>query len=339
MGAIMFEITMPWLLLALPLPLVIWFFFPNKKQKQTRALPIPFYDRLQNLPQMQDLAKLPFSKSQWALFFIWCLLVFAASGPVLAGKPIPLKRVGRDIMLAIDISGSMQIPDMQIDGKQASRLDAIKKIAAPFIDQREGDRIGLILFGTHAYLQTPLTYDRATVHTLLEDASIGLAGPQTAIGDAIGLAIKRLIRDPKEHRILVLLTDGVNNAGLVTDLSAAQMAAKQGVKIYTIGFGSDRAVIQSFMGPQLINPSADLDEASLKKIATLTGGRYFRAKDTKALKDVYEELNRIEPISNDQGVFHPITPLFMWPLAFGFLCSVFLFATPLFQIIKNKRAL
>lgn len=335
----MFEIANPWILLALPAPFIVYRFFSRRKIKSAAALRVPFYQDVTQIPQTAQTSSKNFFHGLWFLFLVWCLFVFAASGPQLVGKPMELKRSGRDIMLAIDISASMETPDMQINHQQVDRLAAIQSIARGFIKDREGDRLGLILFGTHAYLLTPMTYDHDTLTSMLNDASIGLAGPQTAIGDAIGLAIKRLIEYPKEDRILVLLTDGVNNAGQVSALSAANMAAKYHIKIYTIGFGAERAVVESFMGPQVVNPSADLDETTLKKIADITHGLYFRAKDTKALQKVYDTLNQVEPLAKNQGVYRPLTPLYPWPLGLGLLLSAGLFSWPLLRNYFKRGAL
>ncbi len=327
----MFEIANQWIIALLPLPLIIWALIPSAKPRQTAALRIPFYQQIQDLQSQASHQSHQFKFSLWVLFLVWCLLVFAASGPRWVGKAVELPRSGRDVMLAIDISGSMNTPDMMLYNKRVNRLQAIKSIAGQFIADRQGDRVGLILFGTKAYLQAPLSFDRNTVNVLLDDATIGLAGPQTAIGDAIGMAIKRLKKYPKDDRILVLLTDGANNAGNVTPLSAAKMAAKYNVKIYTIGFGADRAVVQSMLGPQVINPSSDLDENALRQIASLTGGQYFRAKDTKGLQQIYDHLNKIEPAAKDHELFRPIEPLYQWPLGAAFVLSVLLLCWPVLR--------
>jgi len=320
----MFHLALPWILLALPLPWLVWRFLPKASIKQPGALKVPFFFALKTIvTETQMRASMP----GWRLilaFIIWGLLVFAAAGPQWLGKPIAVERQGRDVMLAIDLSGSMEIPDLTLDGKKANRLAVVKSVAKKFIQDRLGDRVGLILFGTKAYLQTPLTYDRKTVEQMLGDATIGLAGKLTAIGDAIGLGVKRLLKVPDQSRILVLLTDGVSNAGVVTPLQAAKIAAKEHVKIYTIGVGADRLVINGMFGPQVIDPSQDLDEAALKQIAKITGGQYFRAKDTKALEKAYSTIDKLEPVESGKQVFRPITPLYIWPLGLALLLSFFI---------------
>jgi Ca-activated chloride channel family protein len=187
-------------------------------------------------------------------------------------------------------------------------------VAADFIEHRQGDRIGLILFGEQAYLQTPLTFDLKTVQTLLSEAVIGLAGQATAIGDAIGLAVKRLRQHKHSNKVLILLTDGANTAGTVSPLVAADLAAKENLKIYTIGIGADEMIVRDFFGSRRINPSADLDEATLKAIAKKTGGKYFRARDTDELRQIYKLLDKLEPVEKDLQHFRPRIALYPWPL-------------------------
>jgi Ca-activated chloride channel family protein len=247
--------------------------------------------------------------------------VLAAARPQLIGETVHLPVSGRSLMLAVDISGSMQNEDMQISARQLSRLTAVKLVAGEFIEQRKGDRLGLVLFGDQAYLQAPLTFDRNTVRTLLDEAQIGLAGKQTAIGDAIGLAIKRLRKEPARNRVLILLTDGANTAGNVDPLKAADLAAREGVRIYTIGIGSGAMQVQTPFGGRRVN-IGDLDESSLKSIAGKTGGRYFRARDAAQLVEIYELLDRIEPVSEDEQTWRPVDELYFWPLGAALLLSV-----------------
>ena len=223
-------------------------------------------------------------------------------------------------MLAVDISGSMQTEDMVINGRPVMRLTAVKMVAGEFVEQREGDRLGLILFGDQAYLQTPLTFDRRTLHILLNEAAIGLAGKSTAIGDAIGLAVKRLRGQPEKNRVLILLTDGTNTAGSVDPLKAADLAASEGVRIYTIGVGADDMMPGPFR--MLLGAGRELDEASLQAIAQKTGGRYFRARDTRSLQQIYALLDEIEPVSEDEQSYRPVEELYAWPLALALLLSL-----------------
>jgi len=320
----MFELAYPWLLLLLPLPWIIRRLIKPAAEIKSAALRIPFFQALQQVPGSNIGHEHFNSWRKWAIFLGWLLLLIAAAGPQWLGKPITLPQSGRNLMLAIDISGSMQIPDMKVDNQPTDRLSMVKSVANSFINKRKGDRLGLILFGSRAYLQTPLTFDRKTVEGMLDDATIGLAGQQTAVGDAIGIAIKRLMKEAKQHRILILLTDGANNSGTVTPLAAAEMAKKAGIKIYTIGIGSDKLAVSGLFGPQILNPSADLDENTLEKIANITGGQYFRAKNTASLAGIYQELNKLEPIISNDNIFRPIKPLYPWPLGFALLITLLL---------------
>lgn len=319
----MLSLISPWVLSLLPLPYLVWRFIPPAPVKRSQALKVPFFSSMQQLVGKKQHGKI--AKSHCLLLsIIWCLLVFALSGPRWVGEPQPIKREGRNIMLAVDLSGSMQVNDMMLQGRPVNRLTVVKLAAEAFIKKRHGDRLGLILFGDRAYLQTPLTYDRQTVLNMLHDATIGLAGKMTSIGDAIGLAIKRLQQVPPKSRVLILLTDGANNSGVLRPIQAAEMAKSDGIKVYTIGLGAERMVAQSFFGQQVINPSADLDEYSLKEIAKLTGGQYFRATDTKQLENIYQTIDKLEPIETHQTVYRSVKDYYYWPLAMAILLYLLL---------------
>ncbi len=311
----MIEFSWPWLLLALPVPFLIRRFTPTRQIAQQAALIVPFIEDFSG-PQFGGHS----TATHWPLrtaFIAWCLLVIACARPQWLGEPIEQAVSGRDLMLAVDLSGSMEEQDFVINDQGVDRLTATKWVARDFIDRRVGDRIGLILFGTNAYLQTPLTFDRQTVITLLNESVTRLAGESTAIGDAIGLAVKRLQNQQADSRVLILLTDGANTAGEVTPLKAAELAAEHGLKIYTIGIGADEMIVRSFFGNRRVNPSADLDEKTLTDIAEKTGGRYFRARDTEQLAQIYRILDELEPVEKDQQYFRPRTELFFWPLSFA----------------------
>ena len=314
-----FQLAWPWLLAALPLPLLAWWWLPPAAAVPMPSLRFPFFDAvratLQGRPRRRSLARLALAVPAWLL------LVVAAARPQHLGETVHLPVTGRSIMLAVDLSGSMQTPDMQSGRDMVSRLAAVKAVAGDFIRRRAGDRLGLILFGDQAYVQAPLTFDRSTVHTLLDEAQIGLAGQQTAIGDAIGLAIKRLREEPVGNRVLILLTDGASNSGTVDPLKAADLAAQEGVRIYTIGVGADETATTGPFGMTQQAPS-DLDEDALKAIAQKTGGRYFRASDVASLADIYGLLDKIEPRSKDQQSWRPVEELYLWPLGAALLLSV-----------------
>ncbi len=316
-----FDLAWPWLLAALPLPLLAWWMLPAAPEQPAPALRFPFSASLRsNGGRGTD----PRSYFRLAIATLaWVLLVVATARPEHVGDTVRLPVTGRSIMLAVDLSGSMQTPDMQGRGGAVTRLAAVKSVAGDFIERRAGDRLGLILFGDEAYLQAPLTLDRNTVRTLLDESQIGLAGQQTAIGDAIGLAIKRLRDAPAGNRVLILLTDGASNAGNVDPLKAADLAAQEGVRIYTIGVGADTQTERGPFGMLQTVPS-DLDEGTLRAIAQKTGGRYFRASDVTSLADICAELDKIEPLSKDGQSWRPVEELYAWPLGAALLLTVLL---------------
>jgi Ca-activated chloride channel family protein len=205
--------------------------------------------------------------------------------------------------LIVDLSGSMEEQDFQLNGQWVDRLTATKAVANDFIGRRVGDRVGLILFGREAYLQTPLTFDRKTVKTLLDEAVIGLAGKETAIGDAIGLAIRTLDDAGVEQgrRVAILLTDGANTAGAVDPLKAAELAAQRNLVIYTVGIGADALTVRSLFGVRQINPSADLDEAALTAIADKTGGKYWRATPRNSFRSTRSSISSSPPSPTSKG--------------------------------------
>ncbi len=319
----MFELANPWMLMILPLPLFIWFFAPEAKVKLFAALEIPFFDAMRQIIQREQ--KFAVSKSVLILpMFIWLFLVLALSGLRWVGEPLPVEREGYNLMMALDLSGSMEVNDMVLNGRPVSRLAVVKRAAKQFVDARKGDHIGLILFGTQAYLQTPLTYDRASIIARIDDATVGLAGKTTSIGDAIGLAIKRLERVPKQSRVLILLTDGANNSGVLEPLKAAEIAKTEGIKIYTIGLGAEAD--SSAITPDNffdVNMTADLDEGTLKKIAKITGGQYFRATDPDSLHAIYRKINELERIKQDQATIRPQKDYYPWFIAFALVLGIF----------------
>lgn len=315
----MIHFEWPWLLLVLPLPLLVRWLFPARMTVEQAALKVPFLDDFSGA-ETQSVTQ----NKRWPLLLAsiaWILLVIASTRPQWLGEPIEQAVSGRDLMLAVDLSGSMEVQDFFINKRAVDRLTAIKYVANDFINRRVGDRLGLILFGSQAYLQTPLTFDRKTVMTLLDESAIGLAGDNTAIGDAIGLAIKRLNNQPTDSRVLILLTDGANTAGEVSPLKAAELAAANKLKIYTIGVGADEMIVRSFFGNGKVNPSQDLDEGTLVKIAESTGGRYFRARSADELNNIYMLLDQLEPVEKDKQFFRPSTDLFYWPLALALLLA------------------
>ena len=312
-----------WMLLALPLPFLIRRLMPPADSTEEAALQVPFAD---DFTVYADRTGKVFKNTPffWLAAFFWVLLLIAAARPVWLGAPIEIQVSGRNLLLAIDLSGSMQTEDLLLNNQQVTRLEATKKVAGEFIERRTGDRIGLLLFGTQPYLQAPLTFDRKTVQTLLNEAVIGLAGKKTAIGDAIGLGVKRLQELPAENKVIILLTDGANTAGTVQPEKAAEFAKQAGITIYTIGVGADEMLVNSFFSKRLVNPSADLDEKTLSSIATITGGHYFRAKDTRELEKIYALIDDMEPVLTGNQFFRPKSELYVWPLGAALLLCPFL---------------
>ena len=316
----MIHFVWPWLWLVLPLPWLIRRFIPAINTAEQAALIVPFLDDFSETQSQQATQ----SNKPWALWLAvaaWCLLVLASTRPQWLGEPIEQGVSGRDLMLAVDLSGSMEAKDFIVNNQAVDRLTATKTVANQFIERRVGDRLGLILFGTNAYLQSPLTFDRKTVQILLNESALGLAGDSTAIGDAIGLAVKRLQSQQTNSRVLILLTDGANTAGKVSPIKAAEIAAQHQLKIYTIGIGADEMIVRSFFGSQKVNPSRDLDEKTLTAIAEKTGGRYFRARNTDELTQIYQLLDELEPVEKDKQFFRPRSELFFWPLAIALLLT------------------
>ena len=316
----MMTLLWPWALAILPLPFLFRILLPPAKQSNEAALKVPYLSDFELGASNTSGAQ----KSRWPLLLYslaWICLVVAVARPQWTGETIELPVSGRDLMIAIDISKSMDHP-IRHNRRSVSRIAATKAVASDFIEKRVGDRIGLILFGDQAYVQAPLTFDRTTVSILLQEAVTGLAGQATAIGDAIGLAVKRL-SEQKElsasivnkkmskddingnsdltDQVLILLTDGVSNRGEITPLKAAELAATMKLKIHTIGIGSRR--------------SRELDEQTLRQVAKITGGQYFRAYDTSSLQKIYQLLDELEPLEKDVKSYRPTKSLFYLPLS------------------------
>lgn len=317
----MLQFEWPWVLLALPLPWIARRLLSPLRRPAGVALRVPFFASMMSATASTATHG---ARALWIATVAWLLLVAAAARPQWLGEPEAIPMSGRDIMLAVDLSRSMQQTDFEVQGELIDRLAAVKLVALDFIEHRVGDRIGLILFGERAYLQAPLTFDRTTVQTLLKEAVLGLAGDATAIGDAIGIAVKRLRGDRVRNRVLILLTDGANTAGEIEPLKAAELAAKAGLRIHTIGIGADETRIRQLFGSYRTNPKLDLDEATLKAIAERTGGRYFRARDSAELNEIYTLIDQIEPVEQDPRRFRPISSLYPWPLGVALVLGAWL---------------
>ncbi|MEO1327692.1 MAG: VWA domain-containing protein [Pseudomonadota bacterium] len=317
----------PWLGLVVPVPWLLAL-LSKRDRRHTPALQLPAGVGFRALGTERGSGLTRFWLPALLLTLGWLALCAAAMRPQSLSESRSAPVTGRNLMLAVDLSGSMNEKDFALNGRSVDRLSATKAVAAQFIDRRAGDRLGLILFGERAYLQTPLTFDRDTLGTLLMEAESGLAGEKTAIGDAIGLAVKRIRESEKkdEEHILVLLTDGANTAGEIDPQKASELAATVGLRIYTIGIGAERSTYRSRV-PGLVLPSRDLDEKTLKAIAAQTGGRYFRATDTRSMQAIYDELDKLEPAADDEDGFRTYEELFFWPASLAVL--MFALAIPL----------
>ncbi|WP_413283093.1 vWA domain-containing protein [Vibrio sp. MA40-2] len=302
--------------LLLPLPVLIYRFAPAVKEHQAITLAY--------LPNGSQTTAPSNVTSKLAVSLIWLCLVVASARPVWFGEPIQSQPKHRDMMLVVDLSGSMDIEDMAFEGKYFDRLTTVKRVLTDFINKREGDRLGLILFADHAYLQTPLTLDRTTIKTQINQAVLGLVGNKTAIGEGLGLATKTLIDSDAPQRVMILLSDGTNTAGVLDPLKAAEIAKKYQATIYTVGIGAGEMMVKDFFVSRKVDTAKDLDEATLSKIAQMTGGQYFRARNEQDLQNIYQTINELEPVSGEQQTWRPQTEWFGYPLSVAFLLSLIL---------------
>ncbi len=312
----MIEWLWPLAFLLVPAPILVrWLIKANKKKQP--ALTVPSLEGFSELSTIESFSTTLSTVKIIILWLAWILLIAAVARPQWVGEMVSLPTTGRDLMLAIDISGSMATEDMQVNNDYVDRLSVVKAVISQFLDARKGDRVGLVLFGTNAYVQAPLTFDLKSVKKLMIEAPVGIAGGKTAIGDAIGLTVKRLRERQNEEKVVILLTDGANNVGEIPPIKAAELASVDGIKIYTIGVGAEEMRVPSLFGSlagRTTNPSADLDEETLSKIAEATQGRYFRAKDTNTLAQIYELIDKLEPIEQEPETYRPFQVLYYWPL-------------------------
>ncbi|MGR5065440.1 vWA domain-containing protein [Photobacterium sp. DNB22_13_2] len=319
----MFEFTWLWAFVLLPLPIAVYLL--SKPQTQPSAI---------RLPKLPAGLGQKATVSRWLIVFMataWISLITALSRPVWYGDPIEINPDHRDMMLAVDLSGSMSIKDMITEDDEAiDRLTAVKDVLHQFIGKRSGDRLGLVLFANHAYLQTPLTFDRDTVQQQLDRTVLGLIGQSTAIGEGLGIATKTFIDSEAPQRVIILLSDGANTAGVIEPLEAAELAARSDVTIYTVGVGAEEMEQRTFFSTRTVNPSQDLDERMLTRIAEMTGGQYFRARNPQELEQIYQMIDQLEPINTAQQTWRPRQELFRFPLALSLLLSVII-------VIMRKR--
>ena len=315
----MLHFEWPWALLLAPTPLLARFLPPVAETGA--ALRIPFAKDFQ---VATTTAGKPIAyRRQLLILLAWCAFLLALARPQWLGEHSNVTTTGRDLMLAVDLSRSMATRDMaRPGGLPINRLQATQQVASDFIEGREGDRIGLVFFGTQAYLQSPLSFDRNTVRTLLSETGIGLLGDKTAIGDGIGLALRHLLDNDAPQRVLILLTDGANTAGATDPRQMAELAAAKELRIYTIGIGAPG------LGWFGNSGGTELDEQLLREIAQRTGARYFRGRNTRELKEIHQELDRLEKLEQKQQGLRPYIDLFHWPLTLACLLAALLLVAP-----------
>lgn len=306
-----FEIAYPWVFVLILVPLLIYWVLPPIKNRSS-ALKFPYFLRASNITNQKP-KKASFIKNRnwisWIVMYaIWLLLVAALSSPQLVGKPEKKIKTARNFLIVADLSFSMANNDWMIDGNKVTRWAAVKDIMHDFIAKRQSDRMGLVFFGSNAYVQAPFTSDLKTVQTMLEEADVGMAGQMTNIGKAIVKGMDLFQRDTIQSKVMLLLTDGVDSGTEILPLDAANMAKKDSTVIYTVGIGDPG------------QSGSDLDERTLTQIAEMTDGKYFRAKDVAALEQIYTELDTLEPLEFEEERFVPRTLLYYIPLgiALGF---------------------
>lgn len=322
----------PYAVFLLIVPVLLRYLLPAVKGLHGDALRVPFIKDLEKIKIQsggiwgRGFPEKGSSMGLALLYVIYALLVTAVARPQWIGEPVRVKNYSRDILLVMDISNSMLQPDFTINNRRINRLSAVKKVASEFIQKRRDDRMGLVLFGTRAYLQAPITYDKRSVQEILWNTDAGMAGDSTSIGDALGMALKSLQDSKdKDKKIIILLTDGENNDGSLSLPEAINLAKSEGVKVYTIGVGAEGSLIQSFFGFQIAAPNNGLDEEGLKRLAAETKGNYFRAKDTESLRRIYDIIDKLEPDENDEQYVVETKELFYVPLIAALVLAGILF--------------
>lgn len=351
----------PWLLLLIPLPLLVrrlarpvsqshseQYFFT---ESHTEALQLPDYNELRSMTTEQGQSR-SWHHRLIVPWLIWVMLVISAAQPLWLDDKQPIPVTGRDLMLLLDVSGSMRQMDFtrinsnqdaihksgnlssqqveQLDRNSVSRLEVVKQVAAEFVQQRKGDRTGLILFGDKPYLRAALSYDRNAIRQLIFESEIALAGESTAIGDAVGLAIKRMRNLPAKSRVIVLLTDGANNEGMVNPGQAAQLAAAQNIKIYTIGIGKQNSPGPNPYGIWSADNAQRFEKSVLQYMAKITGGHFFHALDSEGIQQAYDQLNMLEPNLTQNVYKHLALALYPWTLVCALILSVI-------RLIRSRR--
>jgi Ca-activated chloride channel family protein len=324
-----FEIANLWVIWLVPLPLLVYFLFPPLRLKST-SLKFPNFEKAieytGSKPRRSALVKRRNMITWFVMIIIWLLLIVSLASPQLVGKPELKVKTSRNFLILADISFSMANEDWTIDGQRVRRWDAVKSVMNDFIQKREGDRMGLIFFGSAAYIQAPFTPDLNTIGYLLEETDVGMAGQMTNIGKGIAKGIDMFARDSIDTKVMLLLTDGVDAGMDILPLDAAEMAKNDSIIIYTIGIGDPN------------KPGSDLDETTLEQIADLTDGKYFRAMDSEKLEEIYVELDKLEPIEWEEESYKPVTLLYYYPLgaAIG-LVILMILINSMVSLFRNRE--
>jgi Ca-activated chloride channel family protein len=313
------EFAYPLAFLALPLPLLVWWLMPPQRERVS-ALRVPFFEQIAEAAGSEARAGAVVMRRRWlqllAAALVWLLLVAGLAKPEWVGEPIVRIEAARDIMLALDLSGSMDYHDFPgEDGNEVSRFEAVQRVVDQFVAERESDRIGLIVFGTKAYLQLPFTRDLETARALLELMEVGIAGPKTALGDSIGLAINAFKDSEVDDRLLILLTDGNDTASKMTPINAADIAKLNDIEIHTIGIGDTDATGED---------RVDFDV--LEAIARRTGGEFYNAEDETALDAVYRRIDQAAVADVRTQSWRPRESLVHWPAGLAVILTLFTYA-------------
>ncbi|MEP0712500.1 MAG: VWA domain-containing protein [Algoriphagus sp.] len=324
-----FEIAYPWAFILLPLPFLVYWLMPALRIRSA-SLRLPTYEKALGYtgekPRKSAFVRRRGLFTWIVLYLVWILLLSSLASPQLVGKPEMKVKTSRNFLIVADISFSMAQKDWEIDGEKVRRWDAVKVLMHEFIEKRKGDRMGLIFFGSSAYIQVPFTPDLETVNQLLDEADVGMAGQMTNIGKAIAKGVQLFEKDTIESKVMLLLTDGVDSGTDVLPLDAADMAKNDSILIYTIGIGDPSGV------------GVDLDEETLQEIADMTDAQYFQAKNEQRLQEIYQEVDQLEPIEYEEEENRPTTLLYYYPLgaALGLMMLMMLFQS-LFQAFKGLR--
>lgn len=331
----MFGFDLPWVFVVLPAPLLVWWLMPAYRERR-ESVRVPFFEKLATATGVQPArggVQMRRNVVQGLIApLVWALMVTALARPQYVEPPIEKIESARDLLLAVDLSGSMDTLDMlDAEGNRIQRLDAVKTVLDDFISRRAGDRIGMVVFGNQAFLQAPFTQDHKLVRALLDQTRPRLAGPQTMLGDAIGLSIKTFESSEAKDRVLVLLTDGNDSGSKVPPGKAAEIAAGENIVIHTVAVGDPSS-----------SGEAEMDMETLEAISTITGGKSFRADDREQLDEIYREIDALIPIDIETLSYRPTRTLYHWPLGAGvlliFLYHLLMGAMQVFRLIGARHA-